>query len=118
MTPRRQLIDATGSRRRLQALAALGHNARTVATHMGRPQGSARTLISHWRHPNRRRIDARTFYEIDVAYIQLRNTPGTDTVVRINALRAGYHLPAAWDGINIDDPDAEPADTAQSRRIA
>lgn len=103
------LINATGSRRRLEALAALGHTARTIGAHMpNRPAGSIRALVCTWKHRDRRLIDAGTAADITRVYEQLRDQPGTNTVVRINALRAGYRTPDAWDGLDIDDPGARP----------
>lgn len=108
-------VDATGTRRRLEALAARGHTARTIGARMGRPHATSRALVSSWRHRDRRVIDARTAADIDAVYTQLRDTPGTNSVVRINALRAGCLPPSAWVGVDIDDPGARPATDDEER---
>jgi hypothetical protein len=102
------LIDATGTRRRLEALAALGHSGRTIGTRMGRPTSSARALVSSWRRPGRRLIDAGTAADVARVYPLLADQPGTNSVVRIKALRAGCLPPNAWAGVDIDDPAAAP----------
>ncbi|HJR04388.1 MAG TPA: hypothetical protein VKA83_22290 [Methylomirabilota bacterium] len=109
MSPR-NLVDATGTRRRLEALAALGHTARTVGTLMGRPPATARSLVSSWKRRDRKWIDAGTAAEVAHVYALLADQPGTSTVVRIHALRAGCLPPAAWTGLDIDNPDHQPAE--------
>jgi hypothetical protein len=105
---RSDVVDATGTRRRLEALAALGHPARVIGAQMGRPPASSRALVSSWRRRDRRHIDAGTAADVAKVYELLRDTPGTNTVGRITALRAGCLPPAAWDGLDIDDPTADP----------
>lgn len=101
------LVAATGTRRRLEALAALGHPSRVVGAAMGRKPGSARALVSSWRHPGRR-VTASTAADVDRAYQLLRGRPGTSQKVRIQARKAGCLPPEAWDGRDINDPDTQP----------
>lgn len=112
------LIDATGTRRRLEALAALGHPASVIGARMGLPAGSARALVCTWKHRERRLIHSRTARRVAVVFGELRDTPGTNAVVRIHALRGGCLPPAVWDGVDIDDPAARPATEDEERRVA
>lgn len=105
--PASRLVDATGTRRRLEALAARGHPSRVVGAAMGRKPGSARALVSSWRHPGRR-VSTVTAADVDRAYQQLRDMPGTSQKVRIQARKAGCLPPEVWDGRDIDDPGARP----------
>jgi len=105
------LVDATGTRRRLEALAALGWSATQIGWHLHRPYASSRSLVSSWRHRSRRVIDARTAAQVAEVYEQLRHRRGTSGKVRVHALKAGCLPPDAWDGLDIDDPTADP--TAQ-----
>lgn len=106
--PRPGLVDATGTRRRLEALATLGHTGRSIGTAMGRPASSSRALVSSWRHHTRTWIDARTAADVARIYPELAQHRGTNSLVRIQALRAGLLPPEAWTGCDIDDPNATP----------
>lgn len=109
MTARAGLVPALGPRRKLGALAALGHNPHAVVAAMGRPPTrSARTLICSWRHPDRRWIDAGTAAQIDHAWHALRDHAGHDIRVRLYALRAGHRPPDWWTRQHLDDPRAAP----------
>jgi hypothetical protein len=112
-----RFVPITGTRRRLEALAAIGHPATVIGAHMGRPRGSSRALIHAWRH-HQARIDARTASVIARVFEELRDVPGSNAVVRIHALRAGCLPPSVWDGVDIDDPDAQPAADEERRRAA
>jgi hypothetical protein len=112
-----RFVPITGTRRRLEALAAIGHPATVIGAHMGRPRGSSRALIHAWRH-HQARIDARTAAVIARVYEELRDVPGTNPVVRIHALRAGCLPPSAWVGVDIDDPDAVPSSEDEEWRRA
>lgn len=101
------LVDACGTRRRLQALAAAGHDAVTIVTAMGRAP-TARTLVFQWRHPDRRVIAADTAAAVTAVYSRLAHTRGSNPTARIRALKAGFRPAAAWAGLDIDDPDTTP----------
>jgi hypothetical protein len=101
-------VDACGTRRRLEALAALGHTARTIGAHMSGGFDPSRALVCSWKHRNRKVIDARTAAEVTRVYELLRDVPGTNPVVRIHALRGGCVPPDAWAGCDVDDPEAVP----------
>ncbi|WP_405888806.1 hypothetical protein OG762_36560 [Streptomyces sp. NBC_01136] len=98
-----QYIDATGSRRRLQALQAIGHTTYTIAdaTRAGRtlivPILDGRPLV--------RRVLAERIAD---AYSVLSQTPGHAPRSRNRAVLNGWAPPAAWDDERLDDPQAHP----------
>lgn len=101
-------IDATGTRRRIQALVAMGWTYTALAPHLGF-------------HPRRltdlaraERVLASTAARIADRYrvVQTWNPAGhgvpaaSQTMARNIAAREGWHGPLAWD--DIDDPDCQP----------
>lgn len=98
------LVDITGTRRRLEALAAIGWPLHDIAARLGLPARQ----ISNWRattHPHIRRSRAAAVARI---YDQLWDTPGPSERARGHAARAGWPVPMAWSDDTIDDPAAEP----------
>lgn len=103
-------VDATGTRRRIQALMAIGwpqvHIARHIPCHPLYVWSLARQDI----------VLARTAHRVAGAYDHLWNrdpvahgVPATRAIyVRHLAERNGWVPPAAWDDDLIDDPAAEP----------
>ena len=102
-------IDATGTRRRLQALIALGWSTSLLATALGRTVSNlARTMTS-------RQVTAETARHVAALYEQLCNAtpPQISTAqrraadhARSQASESGWLPPLAWDDI---DTDPEPA---------
>lgn len=102
----RGLVDATGTRRRLQALAVLGYNLTDVARQSGVAQSSLQqTLKGDWGR-------VRTLVATRVArvYRQLamRPAPASRSAEqsRNQAMILGWHGPMAW--ADIDDPACRP----------
>jgi hypothetical protein len=94
------LVDATGTRRRLQALIAIGWPRRALAERLGtRPANILR----------QRRVRAGTARRVARVYDQLSMTPGPDPRCAEAARRRGWAPPLAWDDDQIDDPRAQPA---------
>jgi hypothetical protein len=106
------LIDATGTRRRLQGLMALGYSASKLGARLGI---SAQALMQQ---VNIRKTVTRESYERtkalydELSMIKPNRTPGErgNHVKRTQTLasRSGYVLPLAWDDESIDDPKAMP----------
>lgn len=103
------LIDATGTRRRLQALMSLGWSQRAIAAHADSDQNR----ISHQLHGDRitragaARIAA--VYEHLSAHLPPTDTPGQRMSVfrvRAQARRQGWVPPLAWDDIDNDPAPA------------
>ncbi|MBI1379445.1 MAG: hypothetical protein GC157_18500 [Frankiales bacterium] len=97
-------ISAVGSRRRLQALAAIGWTlpalaARTTETF---PQLRA---IREARHPT---VRSGTAIEISRLYDALAMTPGPSALARTIAKQNNWAPPLAWDDDDLDTRDAQP----------
>lgn len=102
--PYRRRIDATGSRRRVQALYAIGHTGHTIAQAAGLHPRQVQQVGS----PKLRRyVSAGTAQAIANAYNQLATTPGTSDTTRQRAAWWGFQPPQWW-GDDIDDPAVNP----------
>ncbi|MGA5869307.1 hypothetical protein [Streptomyces cinereoruber] len=115
-----QLIDATGSTRRIQALLYVGHSLRTIAAECG----TARMRIHKLSIGAQEGIRRRHADHIAKTYKRLAFQPPERTrftVRTMNAAKArGWHGPLAWD--DIDDPacvpDAGAADSDNRDELA
>jgi hypothetical protein len=103
-------IEATGTRRRLQALVAIGHPPAELAHRLNR------SLTNLRRSMDSATVTARTAQLVDELYEQLWNAPpAADTeqqrqasaAARNLATRHGWRPPLAWDDIEAD-PDPDP----------
>lgn len=106
--------DVTGTRRRLQALAVVGHGSVTIAARIGG--------IAAPSHLNNLRIRERGTCRVDVAEALarvfprlIREAPAVNSfgVAQLAAER-GWDGPDAWSGVDMDDPDARPRETANA----
>ncbi len=99
-------VDPTGTRRRLQALVAIGYTQRDLAARLGitPPRlSNLATLTDPIRLARARQVEA--------LYAALSMTPGLSGKARGRAERLGWQPPLAWDDDTIDDPQALPAGT-------
>jgi hypothetical protein len=99
-------VDVTGTRRRIQALRAIGWSARVIAEKAGSAEARIQ-LIASGAQPTVRHFLAvkivRTFAELH----QTPAPPGCSaTITKRHALANGWAPPGAWD--DIDDPAAMP----------
>ncbi|GAA1768317.1 hypothetical protein [Nonomuraea bangladeshensis] len=103
-------IDSIGARRRLQALAVMGWTVKEVGRRVASRRGDTWTNIT--RVMNERYVTATLAHEISAVYEDLRTqAPPADVHTRrakARAERRRWAPPAAWEGVDIDDPDAEP----------
>lgn len=101
-------IGGAGTRRRLQALVAIGWTRRELAAQLGRTESNfGRTLRSD-------RVTVATARQATDLYERLWDQPPLGAIAdrtRAEAARKGWPLPMAWDDDAIDDPAAEPART-------
>ncbi|WP_123661649.1 hypothetical protein [Actinocorallia herbida] len=111
--PTSGLVSALGSRRRLQALSALGW----ARTSLAQRTGLSHTTITLIRTPNgTKKVAPRTAHAIKAVYERLADTlPTTDdqplastTRTRNYARRAGWLPPGEWDDDQIDHPETTP----------
>ncbi|MDG4798962.1 hypothetical protein [Micromonospora sp. WMMD980] len=102
-------IDATGTIRRIRALAAIGHTLTAIA------EGIGWTLqnLSHLAHsdagPRGRHVEVRTAQAVAGLYDSWSMTVPTGWVcdrARRRAAELGWPPPLAWDDDQIDDPTA------------
>lgn len=104
------ILDACGSRRRLQALAVRGIPTTRVAAHLGLPKPVVE------RAKRNSQVTARTARLIRDAYNDLSAKNGEQSGVTpwsarrcaTQAQAKGWAPPAAWDDDTIDDPSAQP----------
>ncbi|MFD4257765.1 hypothetical protein ACFWR9_09035 [Streptomyces sp. NPDC058534] len=102
----RGMVDATGSRRRLQALMALGHTVPDIARQVGVGESSLQqTVDGRWS-----RIKSVTATKVARVYRQLSITPAPESrfaeQARNDAMAKGWYGPMAW--ADIDDPACVP----------
>ncbi|MGW2113721.1 hypothetical protein [Streptomyces zhihengii] len=101
-------FDATGPRRRLQALAVLGYSRRELAERTGSAEARL-AKIAGGKQPTVRYTLVR---RINRVYDELSQTPAPPRPSRIQVVRharnSGWAPPAAWDDDTIDNPDAHP----------
>ncbi|MFI1525444.1 hypothetical protein [Streptomyces griseus] len=97
-------VDATSSRRRVQALAAIGWS----QDYIGRKAGVTHTTITHVAGNRSKLVAATTRDAIAAVYRDLCETPGPSGWVRARAAKFGWAGPIAWDDDTIGDPNAIP----------
>ena len=111
-------VDSTGTRRRLQALAALGWSFAGMARRLGLSDAT----VHHWTAG--RRVEAVSAAKARRLYAELwdqrppESTPIQRMVANRNralAQRRGWPPPMAWDDETIDRPESAPADLRTPR---
>lgn len=98
-------VDATASRRRLQALAVMGWPTRQIAARLGNLDPQTYRYIANGRT---RTIRRRTEQAIAELYDELWATPGPSRKSASIAKSKGWVPPLAWDDDSIADPSARP----------
>lgn len=113
-------IPAHGTRRRLQALVAIGYSQRFLAERLGINPGNFGTMLHH-----RPQVTVATADKVKALYDELSMTPrtGTDQRTKISVSRAKKRAawfmwlpPLAWDDDDIDNPFATPAEMERDDR--
>lgn len=98
-------VDATGTRRRIQALAAIGWPLQVQSVRLGWKRSTTYAVASRsWVWPE-------TAEKVRGLYDELSMIPGPSKRVAGEARRKGWPVPLAWDDASIDDPAASPAST-------
>jgi hypothetical protein len=98
-------IDATGARRRLQALAAIGWDSRTLAARLRQKHP---TTVQHVRSGRQPRLRRSTAAKIAALFDELWDQPGPSDRARLDAAQRRWAPPMAWDDESIDDPAVRP----------
>jgi transcriptional regulator with XRE-family HTH domain len=116
-------LDATGTRRRIQALAACGWTQSRLARELGWDPSALSAMMRGQRGWSRVRVSTaaavRDMYERlwDVPPPRATRREASDArSARARAAERGWPPPAAWDDDAIDDPAAGPADGWQRGR--
>lgn len=104
LVPSTLVIDSTGTRRRAQAMAYMGHSFAAQAEALGLYKTTVHDSLS------RDRVTAALAYKVAALYEKWQHEPGPSHVAAGKARAAGYRPPEAWDSVTIDDPAAMPAD--------
>ena len=97
------VVDATGTIRRLRALACLGHTLDNIGTEAG----ISRWRLGRIRCGNFTEVEASVAQAITDVYRRLSASRGDCAFTIHRATKHGWHGPLAWDD-NIDDPAATP----------
>ena len=100
-------IDATGSRRRLQALAVNGWSTRSLAAQLGHNHPTTVQDITAGKTPT---IRLRSMEAIRDLYEQLWDQPGPSARTAAIAKAKGWLPALAWDDDLIDKPEYQPED--------
>jgi hypothetical protein len=117
-------ISAVGSRRRLQALVAIGYSFERIEKHLG---GYGRSNMRILAYENRPWITSDVALRIKAAFDELsmklpdaptRVHQGAITKARNRAKARGWVPPLAWDEDTIDDPNAKPAGLTAPARVS
>lgn len=96
-------VPAVGTRRRLQALAAIGWTFGELGQELGGWHATRVQAVSVAEH-----VFVDTAADVRRLYERLWNTPGTSERGRRRAVRAGWFPPMDWDDDRMDDPDYIP----------
>lgn len=100
------LIPEIGTRRRLQALVALGWPQTMIAKELG----IEATNLSRMVHGRCERVTSARAIAVDELYRRWEMTPGPSSRARIQAANYQWAPPLAWDENALDDADATPSD--------
>ncbi|KAB2586055.1 hypothetical protein BS297_07325 [Rhodococcus erythropolis] len=100
----REMVDATGTRRRLQALLTNGYRAKDLVTSLGLHISCQRIIRSE-------KVSAVIRDSVAQLYRELEDQDqvGPSDLARERYRGLGYLPPMWWDSDIIDDPSAEPA---------
>lgn len=97
-------LDATGTRRRAQALFRIGYTTTGMAAEVGLDSETVSRILNG----RVRFVTGATARKMTALYIRQRWIPGPCGANRTRGVRRGWHGPLAWDAATIDDPAAQP----------
>lgn len=107
----RVMIDGTGVRRRLHALARLGWSFPEMAKRFG----VVYSVVHGWAKSDH--VYPATYERVCALYDELWDKPGPSNWVKAYAERQGWAPPLAWDDDSIDDPKARPTLGARANQL-
>lgn len=100
--PSLQHVDATGTRRRLQALLRIGWSCEELGPLLGVSASRMAQLMKA------EQVTLATRARVIAVYRRLEDTQGPSSRNVRRAERAGWPRPVDWDGMDIDDPTVAP----------
>lgn len=102
-------VDGTGTHRRLRALSTLGLGPMTIAARM---KSASKSHLLDLRDRPPRSVRPEVAEELARLYPRLLKVPAGPAGARVvaKATGQGWHGPAAWEGVDIDDPNAVPCE--------
>jgi hypothetical protein len=106
-------VPATGTVRRLQALVALGHAPESLAAQLNVTEQYVR-LVLDATSPT---VAADTARRVVAVFDELQMTLGDSQEARAEARKQNWDPPLAWDEHTIDNPAAQPEDSARFARF-
>ncbi len=95
-------VDATGTRRRIEALLAAGWR----NTDIGGRLGVTKATLYNYREATH--VLRRTAARVAAVYDGMQHRRGPSPIAAARAVKAGYVPPIGWDDDTIDDPAAGP----------
>jgi DNA-binding Xre family transcriptional regulator len=102
------VVDALGTRRRLQALISIGWTQTDLARRIGVTLSTLNALVNgRWAN-----VQHGTHIRVCRVFDELSGTPGRSARARAMAARRGWTAPLTWDDDTIDDPAATPVGVA------
>lgn len=104
-------VDATGTHRRIRALAAIGYTQEDIGARIGVIQRHIAGILG------RDKVSAATAAKVAKVFDELHLTPGPSEIARRRAKLKGWAPPLAWDDDTIDDPAAQP-DIGKTRTLS
>lgn len=98
------LIDATGTRRRVQALEASAFSAPELAARLD----ASPSQVREWAQAKRTLVHRRSAEKVAALYGELAGLAGWSARTAARSAGKGWALPEQWVGLDMDDPEVAP----------
>lgn len=97
-----RMVDATGTRRRIHALLAIGWPHAEIGRRLARSRAAITLMCT------RTQVRPSSAERVRALYSALADTPGPSLITAGKARALGHPPPIAWDDDTIEDPGAQP----------